>query len=69
MDCRCGGIRKRQRQQRYTVHSVPLLQEVIRYIVKQYFYKIGKFVYLKIVTCIVDMMYCWLCIMCCIISL
>jgi hypothetical protein len=29
-----------------------------RYTVKQYFYKIGKITYLKIFTCIIEMMYC-----------
>jgi enoyl reductase-like protein len=52
---RCGGTRKRRR---CTIQSVPLLQEVIRYAVKQYFYKIGKFTYLNIFTCIIKMMYC-----------
>jgi hypothetical protein len=61
---RCGRTKKWQR--RCTVRSVPLLQEVIRYIVKQYFYKIRKIAYLKIVTCIIDMMYYWLCIRFCI---
>jgi hypothetical protein len=42
------------------------LQEVVSYAVKQYCYKIG---YLKIVTCIIEMMYYWLCIRFCIISL
>jgi hypothetical protein len=37
--------------------SAPLIQEVVRYAVKQYFYKIGKITYLKIVTCIIEMMY------------
>jgi hypothetical protein len=41
----------------------PLLQEVIRYTVKQCFYKIRKITYLKIFTCIIEMMYvttfCW----------
>jgi hypothetical protein len=35
----CGGTRKRRR---WTVQSVPLLQEVVSYIVKQYYLKIGK---------------------------
>jgi hypothetical protein len=52
---RCGGMRKWWRQWR-TVWSVPLLQEVIKYAVKQYLYKIGKFAYLKIFTCIIEMM-------------
>jgi hypothetical protein len=55
---RCGGTRKWW--WRRTIWSVLLLQEVIRYAVKQYFYKIGKIAYLKIVTCIIEMMYCWL---------
>jgi hypothetical protein len=38
---RCGGTRKRWWRWR-TVQSVPLLQEVIRYAVKQYYYKIEK---------------------------
>jgi hypothetical protein len=42
--------------------------KVVRYAVKQYFHKIENIAYLKIVTCIIEMMYCWLCIMCCIIS-
>jgi hypothetical protein len=29
-----------------------------RYTVKKYFYKIGKIIYLKIFTCIIEMMYC-----------
>jgi hypothetical protein len=62
---RCGGMRKRQR----TVRSVPLLQEVIKYAFEQYCYKIGKIAYLKIVTYIIEMMYCWLCIRFWIISL
>jgi hypothetical protein len=61
----CGGTRKRWWR---AIHSAPLLQEVIRYTFKQYFYKIGKITYLKIVTCIIKMMYCWLCIRFCIIS-
>jgi hypothetical protein len=52
----------------WTVWSVPLLQEVVSYIVKQYCYKIGKIAYLKIVTCIIEMMYCWLYTRFCIIS-
>jgi hypothetical protein len=32
----------RKWQWRHTIQSVPLLQEVIRYVVKQYFYRIGK---------------------------
>jgi hypothetical protein len=40
------------------VLSVPWLQEVVRYAVEQYFYKIGKIAYLKIVTCIIEMLYC-----------
>jgi hypothetical protein len=28
-----------------------------RYVVEQYFYKIGKIAYLKIFTCIIEMMY------------
>jgi hypothetical protein len=40
-----------------------LLQDVVRYVVKQYFYIIGKIAYLKIVTYIIEMMYCWLYIM------
>jgi hypothetical protein len=39
-----------------TVRSVPLLQEVISYAIKQYCSKIGKITYLKIViTCIIEM--------------
>jgi hypothetical protein len=38
---RCGEIRK-QRRRRCTVWSVPFLQEVIKYAIKQYLYKIGK---------------------------
>jgi hypothetical protein len=53
----CGGTRKR-RQRQCTVQSVPLLQKFINYTVKQYFYKIGKIAYLKIFTCIIEMMYC-----------
>jgi hypothetical protein len=64
---RCGETRKR-RWKRHTVQNVPLLQEVVRYAIKQYFYKIGKNTYLKIVTCIIKMMYCWLYIRFCIIS-
>jgi hypothetical protein len=45
-----------------------MLQEVVRYAVKQYLYKIGKFAYLKIFTCIIEMMYYWVYIMFCIIS-
>jgi hypothetical protein len=41
---------------RRTVQSVPLLQEVISYAVKQYCYKIRKNAYLKIVTCIIDVL-------------
>jgi hypothetical protein len=63
---RYGGTRKWQ--WRHTVWSVPLLQEVVRYAVKQYLYKIRKIVYLKIFTYIIKMMYCWLWIMFCIIS-
>jgi hypothetical protein len=44
---RCDGTRKR-RWLRRTVRSVPLLQEVIKYLVKQYLYEIGKFAYMKI---------------------
>jgi hypothetical protein len=58
---RCGGMMKWQWWQQ-TIQSVPLLQEVISYVVKQYCYKIGKIAYLKIVTCIIEKMYCWLCI-------
>jgi hypothetical protein len=54
---RCGGTRKRWRW-RCIIRSVPLLQEVVRYTVKQYFYKIAKFAYLKIFTYIIEMMYC-----------
>jgi hypothetical protein len=61
---RCGGTRKRLQ----TVRSVPLLQEVVSYTVKKYCYKIGINVYLKIITYIIEMMYCWLCIRFCIIS-
>jgi hypothetical protein len=43
----CGGTRK-QRQLRCTIQSVPLLQEVAKYTVKQYLYEIRKIVYLKI---------------------
>jgi hypothetical protein len=53
---RCGEIRK-QRRWRCTVWSVPLLQEVIKYVIKQYLYKIGKIAYL-IFTCVIEMMYC-----------
>jgi hypothetical protein len=42
----------------HTIQSVPLLQEIIRYAVKQYFYKIGEIAYLKIFTRIIEMMYC-----------
>jgi hypothetical protein len=35
----CGGMRK---WRRWTVWSVPLVQEVVSYIVKQYYLKIGK---------------------------
>jgi hypothetical protein len=38
---RCGETRKR-RWKRHIVQNVPLLQEVVRYAIKQYFYKIGK---------------------------
>jgi hypothetical protein len=62
---RCGTTRKRQRW--CTIRSVPLLQEVVRYAVKQYFYKIEKCI-LKIVTRIIEMIYCCLYIMCSIIS-
>jgi hypothetical protein len=51
---RCGGTRKRRR----SVWSVPLLQEVVRYAIEQYFYKIKIIAYLKIFTCIIEMMYC-----------
>jgi hypothetical protein len=37
--------------------SVPLLQEDVSYAVKQYCYKIEKIAYLKIVSCIIEMMY------------
>jgi hypothetical protein len=48
----------KRRQWWCTIHSLPLLQEIVRYAVKQYFYKIGKIAYLKIFTCIIEMMYC-----------
>jgi hypothetical protein len=44
---RCGGMRK-QWWLRRTIRSIPLLQEVIKYAVKQYLYLIGKTAYLKI---------------------
>jgi hypothetical protein len=34
------------------------MQEVIKYVVKQYLYKIRKIAYLKIFTRIIEMMYC-----------
>jgi hypothetical protein len=54
---RCHGIRKWWQRQWCTIWSVSLLQEVIRYAVKQYLYKIGKTAYLKIFTYIIEMMY------------
>jgi hypothetical protein len=62
----CSGTRK---QWWRTIQSVPLVQEVISYVVKQYCYKIGKIAYLKVVPCIIKMIRCWLCIGFCIISL
>jgi hypothetical protein len=38
----------RKRWRWHTIRSVPLLQEVIKYAVKQYLYEIGKIAYLKI---------------------
>jgi hypothetical protein len=46
-----------------TIWNVPLLQEVISYAVKQYCLKIREIAYLKIVTCIIKMIYWWLCFM------
>jgi hypothetical protein len=53
----CGGTRK---QLRWTIQSVPLLQEVVSYAVKQYCLKVEEIGYLKIVTCIIEMIYYWL---------
>jgi hypothetical protein len=52
---RCGEMRNL----RCTVRSVPLLQEIVRYEVNQYLYKIGKKIaYMKIFTYIIEMIYC-----------
>jgi hypothetical protein len=53
---RCGGTRKRRWWWR-TIWSVPLLREVVRYTINQYLYEIKKITYLKIFTCIIEMMY------------
>jgi hypothetical protein len=58
----------RKRRRRQTIRSVPLLQEVVSYIVKKYCYKIEKIAYMKIVIYIIEMMYCWFYIRFCIIS-
>jgi hypothetical protein len=49
--------REKRWQRRRTVQSLPLLQEVVKYMVKQYLYKIEKITYLKIFTCIIEIMY------------
>jgi hypothetical protein len=39
---------RKWRRLQFTVQSVPLLQEAVKYAVKQYLYEIGKIDYLKI---------------------
>jgi hypothetical protein len=69
MDCPVWWDEKMAAAVAADVRSVLLLQEVVSYTVKQYCYKIRKIEYLKIVICIIKMVYCWLCIRFCIIFL